>query len=52
MLMISIPVRYMHSPVEMIDLRDMEGLFQLLLKIVMADKKDLRKIAGVKSRKA
>ncbi|TRZ54275.1 M42 family peptidase [bacterium] len=52
MLMISIPVRYMHSPVEMIDLRDMEGLFQLLLKIVMADKKDLRKIAGVRGRKA
>lgn len=43
MLMIAIPVRYMHSPAEMIDFRDFEALYKLLLKIVSADKKGLGK---------
>lgn len=50
MLMISVPVRYMHSPVEMVDLRDLGNLFRLPLKIVAANKEDLRKIAGLKGR--
>jgi putative aminopeptidase FrvX len=35
-LMLSVPVRYMHSPVEMIDRRDLEGLFSLLLALIGA----------------
>jgi putative aminopeptidase FrvX len=35
-LMLSVPVRYMHSPVEMIDRRDLEGLFSLLLAVMDA----------------
>jgi len=38
MLMLSIPVRYMHSPVEMIDKRDLVGLFNLMSAIVQAEK--------------
>lgn len=38
MLMLSVPVRYMHSPVEMIDWRDLEGLFRLMSLIVRAEK--------------
>ena len=41
MVMLSVPVRYMHSPVEMIDRRDLEGLFNLVLTIINADKEDL-----------
>lgn len=38
MLMLSVPVRYMHSPVEMIDRRDLEGLFKLLTAIARSEK--------------
>lgn len=38
MLMLAVPVRYMHSPVEMIDRRDLEGLFKLVLQIISSDK--------------
>ena len=41
MVMLSIPVRYMHSPVEMIDRSDLEGLFNLMLAIIREDKTDL-----------
>jgi len=51
MLMIAIPVRYMHSPVEMIDRRDLDGLYDLLLKIISADKKDLLDLADIGERK-
>lgn len=40
-LMLSVPVRYMHSPVEMIDRRDLEGLFMLLAAIISADKEEI-----------
>jgi len=46
MLMLSIPVRYMHSPVEMIDRRDLEGLFKLMLAIIRSDKTDLLALAS------
>ncbi len=46
MLMLSIPVRSMHSPVEMIDSRDLDGLFNLMLAIIGADKNDLSALAG------
>ncbi|MBU3931620.1 MAG: M42 family peptidase [Proteobacteria bacterium] len=52
MLMAAIPIRYLHSLVEMIDLRDLEGLFQLLLTIIRTDKENLRKIAGLMEGKA
>lgn len=41
MLMLSVPVRYMHSPVEMIDRRDLEGLFNLVLTIICSDKEEI-----------
>jgi len=41
MLMLSVPVRYMHSPVEMLDRRDLEGLFSLLSAIVQSDKEHM-----------
>ena len=31
---LSIPCRYVHSPAEVIDMRDMEGALKLLLKLV------------------
>ena len=37
-LMLSVPVRYMHSPVEMIDQRDLEGLLNLVLAIARCEK--------------
>lgn len=40
-LMLSVPVRYMHSPVEMIDRRDLEGLFRLLLAVMSAGKDEM-----------
>ncbi|MGA2403582.1 MAG: M42 family metallopeptidase [Syntrophobacteraceae bacterium] len=40
-LMLSVPVRYMHSPVEMIDRRDLEGLFRLLMAVMGADKEEI-----------
>jgi putative aminopeptidase FrvX len=46
MLMVSVPVRYMHSPVEMIDRRDLEGLFALMCTMIRCEKEqlpDLRK---------
>lgn len=46
MVMLSIPVRYMHSPVEMIDRRDLEELLNLILAIIRADKNNLRVPAG------
>jgi len=49
MLMLAIPVRYMHSPVEMIDRRDLEGLFDLMLAIIRADKTDLLALASEKT---
>jgi putative aminopeptidase FrvX len=39
-------VRYMHSPVEMIDRRDLEGLFALMCTMIRCEKEqlpDLRK---------
>ena len=51
MLMIAIPVRYMHSPVEMIDRRDLDGVYNLLSKIVAADKKDLIDLASIHERR-
>ena len=51
MLMIAIPVRYMHSPVEMIDRRDLDGLYNLLVKIISAGKKDLLDLADIGERK-
>ncbi len=41
MLMLGIPVRYMHSPVEMIDLRDLGGLLRLILAIIGCDKQEM-----------
>ena len=31
---LSVPCRYVHSPAEVIDMRDMEGALKLLLKLV------------------
>jgi putative aminopeptidase FrvX len=45
MLMLAIPVRYMHSPVEMIDRRDLDGLFRLILAIIQANKENLLVLA-------
>ena len=36
--MLSIPVRYMHSPVEMIDKRDLERLLNLVFAIARGEK--------------
>lgn len=41
MLMLSVPVRYMHSPVEMIDARDLERLYKLMSAIVRSDKEQI-----------
>ena len=41
MLMLCVPVRYMHSPVEMIDRRDLEGLFHLLSAIARSQKEQM-----------
>jgi putative aminopeptidase FrvX len=41
MAMICVPVRYMHSPAEMVHARDLEGLFKLILAIIRADKETL-----------
>ncbi len=38
MLMLSVPVRYLHSPVEMLDLRDLDGLSKLLSAIARSKK--------------
>ena len=46
MVMLSVPVRYMHSPVEMIDRRDLEGLFNLVLTIINADKENFTSFTG------
>jgi putative aminopeptidase FrvX len=33
---VSLPLRYMHSPVEVASLRDLEGLVQLMTEAVLA----------------
>lgn len=50
MLMLSVPVRYMHSPVEMIDRRDMEGLFRLLSAIARSQKEQMPEFGCVERR--
>lgn len=40
-LMLSVPVRYLHSPVEMIDRRDLEGLLKLLLAVTSVDREKI-----------
>lgn len=44
MLMLSVPVRYMHSPVEMVDLRDLERLFNLIRAIAVCDKEQMPRL--------
>lgn len=36
----SVPVRHMHSPVEMIDIRDLEELYRLILCIIRSSKQE------------
>ena len=45
--LVSIPNRYMHSPVEMCDLRDVEGAVRLLVESIAALKGDESFIPGI-----
>ena len=45
--LVSIPNRYMHSQVEMCDLRDVEGAVQLLAESIAALKGDESFIPGI-----
>lgn len=44
MLMLALPMRYMHSPAETIDLDDLENLLRLILLIIRSNKNELNKI--------
>ena len=45
--LVSIPNRYMHSPVEMCDLRDVEGAIKLLTETIASFKGDETFIPGI-----
>ena len=45
--LLSIPNRYMHSPVEICDLRDVEGAIELLVESIAGFKGDESFIPGI-----